>query len=344
MSYTHQDIAYLSAQGLGFPAGMSPIRVTDAIKFNAQLAFDAQPQLVTTPNAGIPALFTNLVDPEVVRIITQPLRAAEIIGETKKGDWTTLSTQFPVVESAGQVSSYGDFNNNGTTSANVNWVPRQSYHYQTITQYGERELEMYGAAKISYKSELDMSAALVMSQYQNKTYFFGVDGLENFGLLNDPGLIAPVTPIVKTAGGTSWDNATGEEEFADISKLYGQLVEQMGGNLDRDASMTLALSPEREAQLLKTNQYGINVLDLIKKAWPNMKIETAPQYATVAGEVMQLILNNYEGLQTAYAAFTEKLRAHAVIPALSSFSQKKSAGTWGSIIRRPICIAGMIGI
>lgn len=344
MPYTSQDIAFLATQGLGFPSGINPLEVTPALKANVALAFDAQPQLITTPNAGIPALFTNLVDPEVVRVITQPLKAAEIIGETKKGDWTTLSTQFPVVESAGQVSSYGDFNNNGTTSANVNWVPRQSYHYQTVTQYGERELEMYGAAKISYKSELDTSAALVMAQYMNKTFFFGVAGLENFGLLNDPGLIAPITPTVKVGGGTSWDDATGEEEFQDISKLYNQLVVQMGGNIDRSMPMILAMSPEKEAQLLKTNQYGINVLDLIKKAFPALRIETAPQYATVAGEVMQLILDNYQGLQTAYAAFTEKLRAHAVIPALSSFSQKKSAGTWGSVIRRPICIAGMIGI
>jgi hypothetical protein len=43
-------------------------------------------------------------------------------------------------------------------------------------------------------------------------------------------------------------------------------------------------------------------------------------------------------------AFTEKLRAHPVKVELSSFKQKKSQGTWGAIIYRPILIASMIGI
>lgn len=47
-----------------------------------------------------------------------------------------MTAQFPVVESTGQVSSYGDYNNNGQVNANVNWVARESYLYQTITQWG----------------------------------------------------------------------------------------------------------------------------------------------------------------------------------------------------------------
>ena len=111
---------------------------------NFALAMDAQPQMVTANNAGIPAYFTNYVDPELIRVLVTPMKAAEIIGEVKKGDWTTLTSQFPIVESTGETSAYGDFNNNGMTSANVNWVPRQSFHYQTHTRWGERELDMYG--------------------------------------------------------------------------------------------------------------------------------------------------------------------------------------------------------
>ena len=122
---------------------------------NFQLAADAQPTMVTTGNSGVPAYFTNYVDPELIRVLVTPMKAAEIIGEVKKGDWTTLTAQFPIVEAAGETSSYGDFNNNGMTAANVNWVPRQSYHYQTHTRWGERELDMYGAARIGYAAELN---------------------------------------------------------------------------------------------------------------------------------------------------------------------------------------------
>ncbi|RCJ52297.1 DUF2184 domain-containing protein, partial [Klebsiella pneumoniae] len=79
------------------------------------LAMDAQPQMVTANNAGIPAYFTNYVDPELIRVLVTPMKAAEIIGEVKKGDWTTLTSQFPIVESTGETSAYGDFNNNGMT-------------------------------------------------------------------------------------------------------------------------------------------------------------------------------------------------------------------------------------
>ncbi|MGT3185653.1 DUF2184 domain-containing protein, partial [Yersinia enterocolitica] len=66
---------------------------------NYQMAMDAQPSLVTSPNSGIPAYFTNYVDPELIRVLVTPMKAAEIIGEVKKGDWTTITSQFPIVES-----------------------------------------------------------------------------------------------------------------------------------------------------------------------------------------------------------------------------------------------------
>lgn len=160
------------------------------------LAMDAQPALVTAANSGIPAYFTNYVEPELIRVLVTPMKGAQILGETKKGDWTTLSAQFPIAESVGEVSSYGDYNNNGVVSANVNWVPRQSYHFQTFTVWGERELEMYGAARIGWAAELNVASALTLNKFQNKSYFYGIAGLANYGLLNDPSLSAPITPDI----------------------------------------------------------------------------------------------------------------------------------------------------
>lgn len=156
------------------------------------LAMDAQPALVTAANSGIPAYFTNYVEPELIRVLVTPMKASQILGETKKGDWTTLSAQFPIAESAGEVSSYGDYSNNGIVTSNVNWVPRQSYHFQTFTRWGERELDMYGAARIGWAAELNVASALTLNKFQNKSYFYGIAGLANYGLLNDPSLSAPI--------------------------------------------------------------------------------------------------------------------------------------------------------
>jgi hypothetical protein len=55
-------------------------------------------------------------------------------------------------------------------------------------------------------------------------------------------------------------------------------------------------------------------------------------------------VDEYEGQRTWDCAFTEKMRAHPIILGLSSFKQKKSAGTWGTIVFRPMFVGGMIGL
>ena len=92
-----------------------------------------------------------------------------------------------------------------------------------MTQWGERELERAGLARIDWANRVNIASALTLNKYQNKTYFFGVSGLQNYGLLNDPSLSAAISPTTKTAGGTSWANATAQEINADVQKLYKQL-------------------------------------------------------------------------------------------------------------------------
>jgi hypothetical protein len=309
------------------------------------LAMDAQPTMVTATNSGVPAYFTNYVDPELIRVLVTPMKAAQILGETKKGDWTTLTSQFPVVESVGEVSSYGDYSENGSTSSNVNWVPRQSYHYQTFTRWGERELDMYGAARIGWAAEQNISSALTLNKFQNKSYFFGIAGLENFGLLNDPDLSAPITPEATGKGDSlKWADKDGQAIYDDIVKLYGQEVSQTKGLIERTDKMKLAMSPTSEVYLTRTNMYNVNVSDLLKKNFPNLTVETAVEYSTDAGEVVQLIVERLGETDTGYCAFTEKMRAHAVVTESSAWKQKKSGGTWGAIIRQPLAIAQMLGV
>jgi hypothetical protein len=328
------------------------IHIPDVIDFiDSQMAMDAaQPTLITTTNAGIPSYLTNYIDPKLIEVLIAPNKAAKILGgEVKKGDWITLTTTFPIVEHTGEVSTYGDWNNNGSTSANVNFPQRQSYSYQTITQWGERQLEMAGLAKIDWAARLNLASAMVLDKFQNQTYFFGVDGLQNYGLLNDPLLPTPLTPGAKANNTPRWLSgnnitASANEIYADIQSLFTQLAVQTKGLIDADTSMVLASSPAIAMALTTTNSFNVNVTDLLKKNFPNIRFETAPQYSTTAGELIQLIATSLEGQETAVPAFTEKMRAHAIVKEMSAFKQKKSQGTWGTIIFRPICIAQMLGV
>lgn len=341
-----QEVRELRARGieLGDFRGYVPTQLAHDIN----LAMDAQPGLITVSNAGIPAFLANYMDPEVIRVLVSPMKAVEIVGEAKKGDWTTLTAQFQVVESTGEVSSYGDYSNNGQSSANINWVSRQSYHFQTVTRWGEREMEMAGEAKIDFAQNLNIASALTINKAANKIAFFGVAGLQNYGLLNDPSLPAGITPAATgTGSGTAWSTKDGSAVYGDIVLLYQQAVLQLKGQLERDAAMTLALSPESEVNLTKTNQYNVNVYDQLKKNFPNLKVVSAVEYSaagTGSTELMQLIVDAIDGQKTAFVGFTEKMRAHPVKVELSNFAQKKSAGSWGSIIRRPVAISSMYGI
>jgi len=319
----------------------------DRAKFggNFGLAADAQPTLISTSNAGIPAYLANYLDPKLIAVLVSPMKAAKIIGETKKGDWTTLTAQFPIVESTGEVSSYGDYSNNGQSSVNVNWVPRQSYHFQTVTNWGERELDIAGEARIDYAARLNISSALTINKAANKIAFFGVAGLQNYGLLNDPDLPTPISPApTGTGSSVLWSTKTADLIYADVLALFTQLMNQANGTIDQEQSMKLVLSPTLSTNLNKTNLYNVNVTDQIKKNFPNLVIETAVEYDTAGGQLMQLIATEVEGQETATSCFTEKMRAHPVKVGLSSFKQKKSAGSWGSIIFRPFLIAGMLGM
>ena len=316
-----------------------------------RLAMDAQPALVTSSNSGIPAFLSTYIDPAIIEILVAPMKAAEIVGEeTKKGDWITETAMFLTIESTGEVSSYGDYSENGQAGANYNFPQRQSYHYQVMTQWGEREMEKAGLARIDWANRLNIASVLALNKFQNKSYFFGVAGLQNYGLLNDPNLPASLTPAIKAAGGTAWvtaqgvPNATALEVLTDIQTMFAQQQIRNLGLVELDSAMTLAMSPVSEVAMTITNEFKVNVEDLLKKNFPNLKIKTAPEYATAAGNLVQLIVDSVEGQRTATTAFTEKLRAHPIVVKPSSFVQKKSQGTWGTVIFRPTFIESLIGV
>lgn len=333
--------------------------VPDDWKSDFRLAMDAQPSLATDPSSAIPAMLTTAIDPEIIKVIFAPLNFARILGERKAGNWLEETRIFPVVESTGEVSSYGDFNNNGRAGINMNWPQFQSYLYQTFIRYGEREIERAGLGRINYVSELGISAADLLNRFGNLCYAFGVTGLQNYGILNNPYLSAFLTPATKAWGGTTWFDsgapaATANEVYNDVLAVVEQLISQTNGALDLDSKMCLALSPTSALALRFANSFGVYVKDLLKEGFPNMRIETAPQYGaksstntqgySTAGNVFQIIADEIQGQKVAYAAFNEKLRSHKIIPEPSAWMQKQTSGVWGTILRMPVGVAGMIGV
>jgi len=311
---------------------------------NVRQAFDAQPSLITNSNAGIPAFLTTYLDPKLVTVLLTPNKAAEIYGETRKGTWTDETAIFPMIESTGEVSSYGDFTENGRAGANYQFENRQSYLYQVFTEWGEREMERAGRANIDWAARLNIASAIALNKAQNYYYFYGVSGLMNYGALNDPSLNPAITPASKAAGGTGWVNATPSEILADVQAAFKQLQIQTGSNLELTDKLTLALHSVSEVYLANSNSYGLTAAEMIKKVFPNIRIIQAPQFVSGTTYSFQLFVEEIEGQRTVETAFNEKMRAHPVIQAASSWKQKKTQGAWGAIWYVPAAVVTMSGI
>ncbi len=325
-----------------------------------QLAMDSAGTLSTDPNSALPAILTTAVDPELVRVVFAPLQMAEIMGEERKvGDWLEDTRIFPVIEETGEVSSYNDYSNNGRAGINFNYPQLQSYLFQTFINYGERETARAGLMRINYVGELGAAAASLLNRYGNLSYAFGVSGLQNYGLINNPYLSSYLAPAPKAWGGTSWfDNgspaATANEVYNDILAVVEQIINQTNGTVDMEQEMTLALSPQSALAMKFANSFGVYVEDLLKKGFPKMKVKTAVQYGaktstnsqgySPVGNVMQIIVDKIDGQKVAYPAYNEKMRAHKIVPEPSSWKQKQTSGTWGTVCRMPLGISGMIGI
>lgn len=302
-----------------------------------ELAWDAQPALVTAANAGILSLFTTYVDPKIIKILVSPTKAADLYGERKMGDWTEDTAAFPVAERTGTTTAYGDYNEGGVSGANVNWPQRQSLHYQTFTRWGERELERNAKAKIDWANQVNEASVLALTKFQNSTYLFGITGLQNYGGVNDPSLPASIAVT------SSWFTATADVIFSDVLRLVQQAITQGNGLIDTATPFTMGISPANESNFSKTNQYNVNVHDQLKKNF-NIRIVTVPEFSTAGSggtELVQLIADSVEGQKTVDCAFTEKMRAHAMITLDSSWRQKKSQGSWGTVFYAPIFVASM---
>ena len=336
------------------------IVLPEAVDFyDADLAMDAQPSLITTSNGGIPSFLVNYFDPKIVEILTAPLKATEILPEAKKGTWVDATAMFETAEYTGEATSYGDYQETGSAGLNTTFPQRQNYLAQTMTQWGELELERAGRGRIDLASRKQIASAKILEKFLNNSYFYGIAGLQNYGILNDPSLPAPITPGPKAwnggnPGGWIVNNAqvaTANEVFADIQNLVTSVNTQSVGDVTAESPFRLVLAPQSSGALNSVTQFNVSVMDMIKKNYPKLEVVVAPQYGSASnggllpsGNVAQIIATEVDGNPTGVCAFSEKLRAHRVVPGTSHFRQKKTCGTFGAIIWYPIAFASMVGV
>ena len=117
-----------------------------------RLAMDAQPELITISNSGIPAFLSTYIDPKIIEILAASDEGHGDRGRgNQKGRLDARDGDVPCrrIDRRSQLLRRL-LARPAIAGANVNWVQRQSYTYQVITQWGERELEKMGLARIDW--------------------------------------------------------------------------------------------------------------------------------------------------------------------------------------------------
>lgn len=312
-----------------------------------QLAADAA--LATQPNIGAPSAIYTYLDPRIVEVLFAATNATQFFEKTKIGEFVDDFANFPVEEIAGQVGPYADYGDGPSVDVNMNYPVRQNFRYQTTLKYGDLEAEKATAAKINLAARKQNAAAQILARAENAFQMYGVEGMEIYGMLNDPNIPAAIAPISVSSKSTWADKIAADPNnaatlvFNDIAKLWMEITKNNGGNLDVNAPIVLGISNKMIGYLTMPNQFGKTAKTMLEENFPNIKIVQVPELSGTTEALYMTVLEIF-GDPTGFCAFSRAFQLGRLIPRMSSFEQKASAGTWGCVIRHPSLVAVMQGI
>lgn len=352
------NLDQLKAKGIyveGAKGVMAYDTVNGKIKTNfSKTALAMDSALQTTPNVAYPASFFQYIDPQIVEILFGVTNANRIAPEVKQGTWADEYYSFIEQDTAGDVTAYSDRTEQVTTEVNYNFQTREQARFETIIQYGNLETDKANQAKIALASRKQIAGANIIARKQNQFYLFGVSGLINYGLLNDPNLNASINPNSITIGGstyTTWadkvahDTASaGNHVFNDVLKLWSELSAKNGGNIDQNERIILAVSNAVVSYLSAPNQFGLTAMQMIKDNFPNLEVVQLPELSTNAGEQIKMIVPSLYGVDTVNLVYSDKFRALQVIQTVSGWKQKLVGTSYGAVVKRASLIATMTGV
>lgn len=321
--------------------------VVDYDKTARMLAQDAS---ITSVNVGIPSMFTTYIDPNVVKILFAKTAATELATEVQTGKWTDEHLTFPVVEYAGNVSGYSDFQDGPSVDSNYNFPVRDQFRFQSTIKIGDLEVAMASNAGLSLIAEKQKASASIQARFSNESYMRGVKNRAIYGLLDDPNLPDTISPI-SVGGKSTWrdkkessPSTFTETIYADITKLISELQANNGANINNNTPMVLGISNAKNADLSVINSFGLTAETMLKKNFPNLEIVLVPELSDSVGETLYLAVPELNGTLTAQLSYSEKYRVGRMVPFTSHFEQKVAGTTFGAIIKRPCLIARMVGI
>ncbi len=307
-----------------------------------QIAMDTN--LVSQANVTVPSALLSYWDPKAIEILTHKRSAREMFPEVKKGNFSSSQVYFRINEMTGATAPYSDFTQMGSSNVNYNFPFREVYRFQTLISIGDLEAEMAGEAQISCVADKQRAATSMLDVDANRFYLYGVEGKQIFGILNDPSLPAVITPH-SIDSKVKWEDKNTQQRYNDILKLFEELSKNMGGHVNGQMPLVLALSPSLNVMLGSATDYNISVLDMLKHYFTSLRIVVLPELMSEdKTQTICLYPEEIMGQAVGECIAPEKFRAYPPYRQESSLTQKLAAATAGAVIYQPLAFVRMQGM
>jgi hypothetical protein len=319
-------------------------------------AMDAalQPTL-TTASVTTPIQFLQKWLPGFVGIITAARKIDEILGMATVGDWDDEEVVQGTLEGTAGGALYGDYTNVPLSSWNVTFESRTIVRWEQGMRAGVLEEGRAGKVAINSAETKRNAATQQLEIFRNNVGFSGFNSGNNktYGFLNDPGLpSATAFPATGTGSSTAWADKNFAQIQADIRLMVVTLRTQSQDTIDPEkVNMTLVLPTNVVDYLTTTTDQGVSVRDWMTKAYPKIRVVSAPQMelaiASQNGAVLQAETVDDEvstdDKRVWIQAVPAKFRLVGVSQQTKGYEEDYSNATAGALLKRGYAVVRNYG-
>lgn len=279
-----EDVAHyasLAAIGLHF----SPTQIQQAARVMLGDGNDIGPWSgaqsgITAASVVTPIQFLQMWLPGFVHVVTAARKIDNLVGITTAGSPEDEQIVQGVLESAGRARPYQDNSSLPLASWNPNFETRTVVRFEQGLEVGWLEEQRSARARIATAAEKRNASALTLEVERNRVGFYGFNNGANrtYGLLNDPAIPAYQNVPNGAGGSATWASKTFLEITKDLRFALQSLRTNSRDVIDPEKTpITLAIATSRVDLLTTTTDFGISVRDWLRKDYPNVRIESAPE-------------------------------------------------------------------
>lgn len=246
------------------------------------VGMDALNPLLTIPSIVTPIQFLQNWLPGFVAMLTNARKIDQLVGISTVGNWEDEEIVQGVMELTGGAVPYSDFGNVPLANWNINFTERTIVRFEQGIRVATLEEARTAKMKVNTADMKRKAATEGLEIQRNAIGFFGYNTGANwtYGFLNDPGIVAAVVTVPATGTGsqTFWSTKSFLQIVADLRTAFSALRTQSGEVIDPGVTpITIAISTAVVDYLTVTSDFGISVQDWLNKAYPNVRVVSAPE-------------------------------------------------------------------